>query len=115
MLEARAVDWTQVTMKDVQYALAVLVGARRTVRHKEKREGLGVEDHAFMVESGTQVRLLLEGQAVKGAETGIKSLRQKIRKIEARLSNPSKANPYDDILCEKLYEQLKKLENYTNL
>jgi len=41
---------------------------------------------------------------------GIRPLRQKIAKIEARLANSSKMNPYDDILCEKLHEQLKRIE-----
>jgi hypothetical protein len=64
-----------------------------------------------MTESGAQVRLLFEGQAVKWAEHGPQALRQKIKKIEARLANPAKVNPYDDILCEQLHQQLAKLQN----
>jgi hypothetical protein len=115
MLESRVVDWTQVTMKDVQYALDVVIGARKTMRYKEKHHGLSLEDHAFMTESGAQLRLLFEGQAIKWAQAGMKALRQKIQRVEARLSNPSKTNPYDGILCEKLHQQLQKLEQSHNL
>jgi len=112
MLESRSVDWTLVTTKDVQYALAALIGERQKLRDKERRKvPLSPEEIAFMRESGIHIPLLFEGQAVKWAERGRTALFQKILKIEERLADPAKINPYDDILLKKLREQLEKLKN----
>jgi hypothetical protein len=37
MLKARAVDWTQVTMKDVEYALMVLINGRQRIGKKQRK------------------------------------------------------------------------------
>ena len=112
MLEARSVDWTLVTMQDVEYSLAALIGERQKLRQKERRKApLSAEEIAFMKESGAQIPLLFEGQAVKWAERGRAALFDKILKIEERLADPTKVNPYDDILLAKLREQLKRLKN----
>jgi len=97
-------------MQDVEYALAALIRERQWLRQKQRREALSTKDIAFMHESGIQLHLLFEGQAIKWADKGLSAIRGKIEKIEARLANPTKINPYDDILCEKLHEQLRKLE-----
>lgn len=112
MLESRSVDWTLVTMQDVEYSLAALIRERQYLRHKERRKKrLSTEEIEFMKESGAQIPLLFEGQAIKWAERGRATLFEKILKIEERLANPTSINPYDDILLEKLREQLRKLKS----
>ncbi len=110
MLQSRRIDWANVTMQDIDCALAGLIRKRRGVRNKGRRKALSSEDTAFLHESGIQVQLLFEGQAIKWAERGPVAIRRKIEKIKTRLANPTKINSYDDILCEKLYEQLHKIE-----
>jgi hypothetical protein len=112
MLEARIVDWTLVTMQDVEYSLAALIGERQRLRQKERRKApLSAEEIAFMTESGAQIPLLFEGQAVKWAERGRRALFDKILKVEERLADAAKINPYDDILLEKLRDQLQRLRS----
>jgi hypothetical protein len=80
MLESRSVDWTLVTMKDVQYAVAALIGERQKLRDKERRKvPLSPEEIAFMRESGIQIPLLFEGQAIKWAERGRAALFEKVQ------------------------------------
>jgi HEPN domain-containing protein len=112
MLEAGSVDWALVTMHDVKCAVAALISERQRLRQKERRNDapLSAEEIAFMKESGLQIPLLFEGQAVKWAERSRGALFEKILKIEQRLADPTKINPYDDILLEKLREQLQKLK-----
>jgi hypothetical protein len=112
MLEARTVDWTLVTMQDVEYSLAALIGERQKLGQRQRHKApLSAEEIAFMKESGAQIPLLFEGQAVKWAGRGRKALFDKILKIEERLADPTKINPYDDILVEKLREQLQRLKS----
>src|SRR2546430_14102224 len=86
MLESRTVDWTHVTMQDVEYSLAALIRERQYLRHKERRKKrLSTAEIEFMKESGAQIPLLFEGQAVKWAERGRTALFEKILKIEERL------------------------------
>ena len=115
MLESRNVDWTLVTMQDIEYSLAALIGERQKLRRKERQKKcLSTEEIEFMKESGIQIPLLFEGQAIKWAERGRTALFEKILKIEERLANPANINPYDDILLEKLREQLRKLKSKRN-
>ena len=80
MLESRSVNWTLVTMKDVQYAVAALIGERQKLRDKERRKvPLSPEEIAFMRESGIQIPLLFEGQAIKWAERGRAALFEKVQ------------------------------------
>ena len=112
MLESRRVNWAAATMADVEYSLAALIGKRQRIRHKQRKGNfLSADDIAFMKESGIQIPLLFEGQAVKWAERGRRALFDKILKIEERLADSAKINPYDDILLEKLREQLEKLKS----
>jgi hypothetical protein len=112
MLEARTVDWTLVTMQDVEYSLAALIGEWQKLGQRQRHKApLSAEEIAFMKESGAQIPLLFEGQAVKWAGRGRKALFDKILKIEERLADPTKINPYDDILVEKLREQLQRLKS----
>jgi len=62
MLESRRVDWSHVTMQDVEYALAARIGERQKLRGIERRKRpLSTEQIAFMKESGVQIPLLFEG------------------------------------------------------
>ena len=100
------------TMQDIEYSLAALIGERQKLRRKERQKKcLSTEEIEFMKESGIQIPLLFEGQAIKWAERGRTALFEKILKIEERLADPASINPYDDILVEKLREQLQKLKS----
>jgi hypothetical protein len=66
MLESRQVNWAAATMADVEYSLGALIGERQRIRHKQRKGNpLSVDDIAFMKESGIQIPVLFEGQAVK--------------------------------------------------